>query len=415
MPSYYIWTIGCQMNRAESERLANALARQGYTPAGSAEKAELIILNTCVVRGHAEDKVVNKLANLKAFKQKRPGVKLAVTGCFVAGDAAALKARFPYVDYFFAAGVMPDWVSGARPVFVEKPEIAVFVPIIQGCDNFCSYCIVPYRRGRERSRPLPEIVDEVSGLVARGAREVTLLGQNVDSYGHDLPGKPDLAALLAALNAIDGLWRIRFLTNHPKDLSTGLIAAMASLDKVCESINLPVQAGDDELLKAMRRGYTVAHYRALVAELRASVPEIAITTDVIVGFPGETEEQFRNTAALLAELRFDAVHAAAYSPREGTAAAKLPDDVPPEVKKERLAFVEKQQEAIAAEINGRLLGAEVEVLVDGRQKGKWQGRARSDKLVFFTGGEHLAGRLVTVKVDHTGPWSLQGKFEKIIK
>lgn len=415
MPSYNIWTIGCQMNRAESERLASALASLGYTAASGAENADLIILNTCVVRGHAEDKVVNKLANLKALKQKNPGLKLAVTGCFVSGDAAALKKRFPYVDYFFAAGVVPEWVSLERPVFVEKPEVAAFVPIIQGCDNFCSYCIVPYRRGRERSRPLEEIVTEVRGLVGGGAREVTLLGQNVDSYGHDLTDKPDLAALLTELNEVDNLWRIRFLTNHPKDMSGRLIYAMAALEKVCESINLPVQAGDDETLKAMHRGYTIARYRELVSALRVKVPGIAITTDVIVGFPGETDAQFRHTASLLSDLRFDAVHAAAYSSREGTAAAKLPDDVPPQVKKERLAGIEEQQEDIATDINARFMGTAVEVLVEGRQKGKWQGRTRGDKLVFFTGGEQLAGHLVLVLIDHTGPWSLSGKFERIVK
>jgi tRNA-2-methylthio-N6-dimethylallyladenosine synthase len=342
-------------------------------------------------------------------------MQLAVTGCFVSDDTVGLKRRFPFVDYFFAAGVAPEWLTPERPLFVEKPQIATLVPIIQGCDNFCSYCVVPFRRGREHSRPMAEIVEEVRGLAARGAREVTLLGQNVDSYGHDLPGKPDLAALLGELNAVEGLWRIRFLTNHPKDMSSRLIDAMAGLEKVCRSINLPVQAGDDTVLRAMRRGYTVEHYRQLVAELRAKVPGIAITTDVIVGFPGETEEQFRNTASLLAELRFDAVHAAAYSPREETVAARLPDDVPPETKKERLAFIEKQQETIAAEINARMLGSPAEVLVEGRQKGKWQGRTRSDKLVFFIGGEQLAGRLVLVSIDHTGSWSLSGKFEKIVK
>ncbi len=415
MPSYHIWTIGCQMNRAESERLAAALAGQGYTASARAEEADLIILNTCVVRAHAEDKVVNNLYNMKTLKLRRPGLKLAVTGCFVGEDATSLKKRFPYVDYFFAAGVVPDWLGVSSLTYSPTAAVTSLVPIIQGCNNFCTYCIVPYRRGREHSRPIAEVVAEVERLVACGAREVTLLGQNVDSYGHDLPGKPDLADLLAELNAVPDLWRIRFLTNHPKDLSPRLIDAVATLDKVCENINLPVQAGDDSILKAMHRGYTVEHYRGLMAELRRRVPGIAVTTDVIVGFPGETEAQFRNTAALLAELRFDAVHVATYSPRAGTAAASLPDDVPPAVKKERLAVIEKQQEAIASGINAGLLGAEVEVLVTGRQKGKWQGRTRSDKLVFFGSGGALSGRLVTVDIGHTGPWSLQGIFNRIIK
>jgi tRNA-2-methylthio-N6-dimethylallyladenosine synthase len=407
MPFYHIWTIGCQMNRAESERLASALSARGYQPS-TAEKADLVIANTCVVRGHAEQKVLNKLQNLKALKKRRTGLKLAVTGCFVGGDASALKERFPFVDYFFAAGIVPDWVSLSRPLFIEKPGISIYVPIIQGCNNFCSYCIVPYRRGIEHSRPLDEIVAEVKALTEHGAREVTLLGQNVDSYGRDLEGKPDLAQLLGELNSVDGLARIRFLTNHPKDMSSRLIEAIGSLEKVCESINLPVQAGDDRLLKAMRRGYTVQQYRELVLHIRNRVPGIAITTDVIVGFPGETEEEFSNTACLLTELRFDAVHVAAYSPREETAASRLTDDISPQAKKERLAIIERQQEKIATSINARMLGCTEELLVEGRQKGKWQGRTRSDKLVFFTGGERLEGRLVQVKIEKTGPWSLQG-------
>ena len=415
MPSYYIWTIGCQMNRAESERLVDGLARQGYVSSTSADKADLIILNTCVVRGSAEEKVVNKLVNMKVIKNRRPGARIAVTGCFVSDDVAALKARFPFVDYFFPAGSVPDWASSFPQASIEKTGVCTYVPIIQGCNNFCTYCIVPYRRGREKSRPVIDIVQEVKGLVAGGTREVTLLGQNVDSYGHDLPDRPDLADLLAELSDISDLWRIRFLTNHPKDMDMRLIQAIADLEKVCENVNLPVQAGDDDILRAMNRGYTVAHYRALVATLRSKVPGISLTTDVIVGFPGETEIQFNNTAQLLRELKFGAVHVAAYSPRVGTPAALLSDDVAPEVKKERLALIEKQQETLVGEANAALLGTMVEVLVESRQKGKWQGRGRNDKLVFFTGGEDLIGRLVMVRIDQTGPWSLQGKTEQVVK
>ncbi|MCL2149727.1 MAG: MiaB/RimO family radical SAM methylthiotransferase [Dehalococcoidia bacterium] len=415
MPFYFIWTIGCQMNRAESERLAGALVRQGYAPATVADAADLIILNTCVVRGHAEDKVLNKLANMRTLKHKHPKMRLAVTGCFVTEDTAALVARFPFVDYFFPAGVVPDWVSLGSQALIERPGICAYVPIIHGCDNFCTYCIVPYRRGREKSRSLADIVQEVRKLVEGGTREVTLLGQNVDSYGHDLPGRSDLANLLAELADLPDLWRLRFLTNHPKDMNTRLIQAMASLEKVCQSVNLPVQAGDDDILKAMHRGYSVAHYRALVAALRNSMPEVVITTDVIVGFPGETEAQFKNTAELLKDLRFASVHVATYSPRAGTVAARLPDDVAPEIKKERLSFIEQQQQAIAGELNAALLGMEIEVLVEGRQGGKWWGRGENDKLVFFTGGEHLSGRLVVVRIDQAGPWSLQGKMGQIVK
>jgi tRNA-2-methylthio-N6-dimethylallyladenosine synthase len=248
--------------------------------------------------------------------------------------------------------------------------------------------------------------------VRRGAKEVTLLGQNVDSYGNDLPEKPDLAGLLTELNDIKGLMRLRFLTNHSKDMSPKLIDAVASLDRVCEQINLPVQAGDNDILKLMRRGYTVEHYRRLIEEIRGKIPDIALSTDIIVGFPSETEEQFLNTYRLLEELRFDAVHVAAYSTREGTIAAReMTDDVPPEEKARRLGEVERLQEGIATEINSRLMGETVEVLVETKKKGKWQGRTRSDKLVFFGDAADRLGQLVRVKIDKTSPWSLQGKPE----
>jgi tRNA-2-methylthio-N6-dimethylallyladenosine synthase len=414
MPKYHIWTIGCQMNKAESERLASYFEQLGYKASDSIAGADLIVLNSCVVRQHAEDRVVNKLHALKSLKQANPSLTLAVTGCLVNADTAKLRKRFPQVDHFFRPGERPPWPEGVGwgQVLPRNPTPCSYVPIIQGCDNFCSYCIVPYRRGREQSRPMPEIVDEVRELVRRGTREVTLLGQNVDSYGHDLPGKPDLAELLYALNPIEGLYRIRFLTNHPKDMSPRLIEAIARLDKVCEQLNLPVQAGSDEILKAMRRGYTAERYRRLIIEIRDRIPEIALTTDVIVGFPGETEEQFRQTADLLAELRFDAVHVAAYSPRPGTFAAEnLADDVPPEEKKRRFDHIERLQEAIATEINARLQNRVVEVLAEGEVRGRWQSRARSGKLVFFSDDGDRTGQLVKIRIEKTSPWSLQGRVE----
>jgi tRNA-2-methylthio-N6-dimethylallyladenosine synthase len=414
VPRYYIWTIGCQMNKAESERLGSFFEHLGYQATDTAEDADLIVLNSCVVRQNAENKVVNKLANLKALKRTNPGLKLAVTGCLVGPDIDSLRARFPQVDYFFKAGSYPDWLPAAGislPLLPVQPAVSTYVSIIQGCNNFCAYCIVPYRRGREKSRPPEDIVCEVKELVRRGVKEVTLLGQNVDSYGHDLPDKPELADLLEAINSIDGLVRIRFLTNHPKDMSNRLIEAMARLDKVCENINLPVQNGDDAILKLMKRGYTVEHYRKLVHSIRNKVPEIALTTDIIVGFPTETDSQFINTKNLLEELRFDAAHLAAYSPREGTFAAReLTDDVPPDDKARRLDILEKIQEKIAGEINSAWLGKTVEVLVDGKKGGKWQGRTRTDKLVFFKSEEYCFGRLIRVKIDNVGPWSLQGKI-----
>jgi len=401
------------MNKAESERLSSYFEQLGYQPA-AADEADLIVLNSCVVRQSAEDRVVNKLHNLRQMKRARPELTIAVTGCLVNADSAKLERRFPQVDYFFKPGDCPQWLEkpGWEQALPPRPAPSTYVSIIQGCDNFCSYCIVPYRRGRNRSRPPEEIVHEVRELVKRGAKEVTLLGQNVDSYGGDLPEKPELADLLYELNAIDGLFRIRFLTSYPRDISPRLIEAVAALDKVCEQLSLPVQSGSDEILVAMRRGYTVEQYRQLIAEIKAKIAGVALSTDVIVGFPSETESQFQETVDLLAELRFDTVHVAAYSPRAGTLSAeKLEDNVPAEEKRGRLGRVERLQEGIATEINARLLGKTVEVLVEGRKKGRWYGRTRSDKLVFCSDDNDCLGKLININIEKTSPWSLQGRVE----
>jgi len=412
MANYYIWTIGCQMNKAESERLGSYLEQLGYQATATAEAADLVVLNSCVVRQHAENRVINKLNALKSLKGLHPNLTLAVTGCLVNSEVDHLSKNFPHVDYFFKPGDYPQWLEKPKSgqVLPQHPSPSTFVPIIQGCDNFCSYCIVPYRRGRERSRPVEEIVSEVKQLVHRGVKEVTLLGQNVDSYGHDLPDKPDLADLLYELNALDGLARIRFLTNHPKDMSSKLIEAIAKLDKVCEQISLPVQSGDDDILKAMGRGYTVEHYRQLITEIRSKIPGVALSTDVIVGFPSESDQQFQQTVSLLSELRFDTVHVAAYSPRPGTIAAReYENNIPPAEKRERLNKIEQLQERIAGEINAQLLGKAVEVLVEGRKGDKWQGRTRSGKLVFFNSNSDCLGQIVKILIEKTSPWALQGK------
>jgi tRNA-2-methylthio-N6-dimethylallyladenosine synthase len=412
MLKYYIWTIGCQMNKAESERLAARFEELGYLASGGVGEADLIVLNSCVVRQNAEDRVINKLRDLRHLKNQKPDIVLALTGCMVDSDTAGLHKKYPFVDYFFKPGEYPPWLEKPEALSLPvRPPPSAYVTISQGCDNFCSYCIVPYRRGRERSRPVEEIVCEVRELVRRGAKEIILLGQNVDSYGHDLPGTPDLADLLTELSKIEGLLRLRFLTNHPKDMSRKLIETIAGLDKVCEQINLPAQAGSDEILKAMKRGYSIARYRGLVERIREKVPGVAIGTDIIVGFPGESESHFRQTLDLLSTLNFDTVHVAAYSPRTGTAAARdYPDDVPPEVKKERLGRVEELQKKIQSGINARLLGGVTEILVEGRKKGKGYGRTRTDKLVFFSSTGDYHGQLVRIKIEKTSPWSLQGKI-----
>jgi len=414
MLQYYIWTEGCQMNKAESERLGSYLEQHGYQAVATPETADAIIVNSCVVRQSAESKAVNRINSLKALKRAHPSLTLAVTGCLVNSNTDQLKKSFPHVDYFFKPGDFPPWLSRpeSQPI-PGHPQVSTFVTIIQGCNNFCSYCIVPYRRGREQSRPIAEIAGEVAELVRRGTREVTLLGQNVDSYGHDLPQQPDLADLLTKLNTIDGLARIRFLTNHSKDMSSRLIAAVGRLDKVCEHINLPVQAGDNDILQAMRRGYTVEQYRQLIADIRRQIPDVALSTDVIVGFPGETERQFQQTVSLLSDIRFDTVHVAAYSPRPGTIATReLTDDVPREEKERRLKLIEQLQEKIAGEINRRLSGTTVEVLVEGTKGDKWLGRTRTGKLVFFRASEYYMGQLVFITIDKTSPWSLQGKIKQ---
>ncbi|MCL0029473.1 tRNA (N6-isopentenyl adenosine(37)-C2)-methylthiotransferase MiaB [Dehalococcoidia bacterium] len=419
MYRFHIWTIGCQMNKADSQRLAWDLERLGYQHVQRAEEADIIVLNSCVVRQNAENKVLNKLSNLKALKRKRPDATLVLAGCMVDSAVDGLKSAFPHVDLFLRPQGFDELLTHVKDLSSAQTQNisptpplppTAFVPIIQGCNNFCTYCIVPYRRGREKSRPLAEIIGEVQGLIQGGVKQVTLLGQNVNSYGHDLPGKPDLADLLRELNQIDGLARIRFLTSHPKDMDQKLIEAVASLDKVCEHISLPVQSGDNEILKAMRRGYTIEQYRELVFRIRSAIPDVALSTDVIVGFPNEDRERFRRTLDLLQELRFDTVHVAAYSPRPATIAArKLEDNVEPAEKKGRLCQVEEIQEQIAAERNALLLGQTVEVLVEGRKGSRWQSRTRTDKLVFFDSPADCLGQLLQVEIEHAGPWSLQGK------
>ncbi len=434
MPRYFIWTIGCQMNKAESRQIAGYLDSAGYQAASSFAHADLVVLNTCVVRQSAEDKVLGTLGLLKGLKDKHPDLQILVTGCFVNSHTQQLQTRFPHVDLLFKPGDFPELIAwGQRrsiPIEQRLPRYAgnhsrtgsppcALIPIIQGCDNFCSYCIVPYRRGREVSRPVGEIVCEVRALVRTGTREVTLLGQNVDSYGHDLPGHPDLADLLAELRGVGELARIRFLTNHPKDISPKLTGAMSSTQsmlsagQVCEHLELPVQSGDDDILKAMRRGYTVERYRELVRTIRSKIPQLSLSTDLIVGFPGETEEQFEHSLSLIEEMRFDVVHVAAYSPRAGTIAwREFQDDIPAVVKKARVNQIEQVQTAIASEINSRLQGKEVEVLVEGRKGGKWFGRTRSNKLVFFEDAGDWLGELANIQIERTSPWSLKGQVKK---
>jgi tRNA-2-methylthio-N6-dimethylallyladenosine synthase len=351
-------------------------------------------------------------------------------GCFV-DEIPALEHQYPWVDAFIEPSDITAVVelaqNHASRIAHHVPEpsvpypqlpVSVGVPISQGCDHLCTYCIVRLRRGPEVSRPVDEIVAEVQDLAGRGLKEVTLLGQNVDSYGRDLlpieGGRlPDLAHLLEAIHQVEGLVRIRFLTSHPTDMTDHLIETSARLPKVCEHMEVPVQSGDDAVLRRMGRGYTVAYFRDLVARIRRVMPGVGLATDIIVGFPGETEAQFQSTYRLLEDLRFDTVHVAAYSPRAGTPADRLPDDVPPEERERRRKSVDDLQKRIVAEINAQFLGQAVEVLVEERHRGKWRGRIRTNKLVFFdVDGKDWRGKLPRVRITWTGPWSMQGEVEE---
>ncbi|GBD11737.1 tRNA-2-methylthio-N(6)-dimethylallyladenosine synthase [bacterium HR23] len=421
--SFAIWTIGCQMNKADSERLASALSQLGLEETDDFRQADVIVLNSCVVRQSAEEKVVGTLGLVKPLKERRPGRIIALMGCMVGPKPDTLRQRFPYVDVFarpqeyrpildlVGRRLGVNWEGCLSSFIPLRPGVSAFIPVIHGCDRMCTFCIIPYRRGREVSRPLEEVVQEARLLAQKGVREVVLLGQIVDRYGHDLPGRPDLADLLEAVHRVPGIERIRFLTSHPADMTDRIIQAVARLEKVCKHINIPVQAGDDEVLARMRRGYTRDDYLRLIERIRSAIPDVALSTDVIVGFCGETEAQFRRTLDLLAEVRFDKVHIAPYSPRPGTIASRrMEDDVPPEEKRRRVQEAERLQERIAGEINARYLGKTVEVLVDGRERGKWRGRTTTDKLVFFPDGERdYMGKLVEVRITRASPWALQGE------
>ena len=435
MPTFHIWTLGCQMNQADSLKLAAGLEKVGYTPSDDPDAADLAVVNTCAVRQHAEDRAYGRLHELRQRRERGESLQVAVMGCMVGpeGDSErrALERRFPWVDVWarpqqFDPIIEAALDGGGDGRDVSEGELwtetfgaptgpTAFVPVVHGCDKFCTYCIVPLRRGRERSRPVAEVLDEVHHLAGRGVREVTLLGQTVEAYGHDLEGGDagaDLATLFEGIEDVDGIARVRFLTSYPKDMTDRIIDAVADLPKVCEHFNIPVQSGDDRMLERMRRGYTVAEYEERVARIRARMPEATIATDVIVGCPGETDEEFASTVDLLERLQFDVIHVAAYSPRPGTYAyRRLEDDVPREVKKERLHVVERIHASSAAMRNGTLLGARAEVLVEREDDRDGvptaTGRARGNQLVHFE-GSGLVGELVDVTIEETSPWSLRG-------
>jgi tRNA-2-methylthio-N6-dimethylallyladenosine synthase len=428
---YHIWTEGCQMNEADSEKLAAGLVKLGWEPAKKADDADLAVVNTCVVRQKAEDRAASYMGHLKRLKETHEGMQIAVMGCMVGPRTDDLRSRFPFVDVWarpqnfdvIIRQLMPDDDLGGEfwpETFPEPKGPTAFVPIIHGCNKFCTYCIVPFRRGREKSRTIEDVTREVASMARRGVREVTLLGQTVEAFGKDLPEadgrKPDLADLFQSLSAIDEIVRIRFLTSYPRDMTDRIIRAVGELPKVCEHFNIPVQAGENEMLARMRRGYEIEEFLECVSRIRAHVPLASLSTDVIVGFCGETEAQFQRTMDVLEQVRFDKVHVAAYSPRPGTFAwRQLEDDVPQDEKMRRLHAVEALQERIATEINAVYLGSTQEVLVEGENEGTFTGRSRTNKLVHFVAEEPPAfGDLVQVLVTKTTPWSLQGELAKAV-
>lgn len=439
--TYYVQTWGCQMNEEDSEQMGLYLQSIGLTPAASLREASVIVLNTCSVRQKPEDKAFSSLGEIAELKLERPDIIVGVAGCMAQARAEEIRRRAPHVDFVMGTGdlaALPGLVEeaaqqrrfrmrldlperrGSTVVDIPQrhlgraPKLKAFVPIQYGCDKFCTYCIVPITRGRERSRPSEHVIEEVESLAARGTKEVTLLGQTVNSYGKNLlEGRVPFAKLLWRLAEIDGLERIRYTSPYPRDFRSDLIAAIRDCPQVMEHCHLPMQAGDDDLLREMKRVYTVESFMAIVRSLRDAVPDIGLTTDVIVGFPGETEAMFENTLRAMEAVRFDGAFMFAYSIRPGTPAGDHPDQIPAAVKKVRLNRLIELQNRITVEKNAEWVGREVEVLVEGpspKNPDVLQGYSREYRMVHFAGSPERAGRLARVRVTGSALWGLRGEL-----
>lgn len=443
--SYWITTFGCQMNKADSERMAGILETIGYRPAEDEQRADLVLYNTCTIRDNAEQKVYSHLGRQALRKRANPHLTLVLAGCVAQQEGEALLRRVPELDLVMGPqhanrlGSLLERVEQGQQVVATEAHhiledittarrestVCAWVNVIYGCNERCTYCVVPSVRGREQSRPPEAIRREMEGLAARGFREVTLLGQNIDAYGRDLPGitpegrrQHTLTDLLRFVHGVEGIERIRFATSHPRYFTDRLIDTCADLEKVCEHFHIPFQSGDDDVLRAMARGYSVDRYRRIIERIRARMPDAAISADVIVAFPGESDAQFRRTLALVEEIGFDQVNTAAYSPRPGTPAADWPDQLAEAVKVERLrelnALVERQARSRSARYRGRSL----EVLVEGpnpRDTAQMMGRTRTNRLTFFPsrrpdGSAIAAGALVAVAIEQVRPFSLSGRL-----
>lgn len=433
MKQVYIGVYGCQMNISDAERMEGQLRTIGYKRTAVMEDADLILLNTCCVRETAEDKVYGKIGEIKHLKQRKPNMIFGITGCMAQKESDRLIKRAPHIDFVLGTnkvhelahvvqeleqehGHVIDTQLGETELPDDVPvarsgRLSAWVPIMYGCNNFCTYCIVPYVRGRERSRMPEDIVREVEQAVAQGYKEVTLLGQNVNSYGKD-HGRADFADLLSMVDAVPGIRRVRFMTSHPKDLSDRVIAAIRDGAHICEHIHLPVQYGSNKILKAMNRVYTVEQYKELVQRIRAALPHVSLTTDLIVGFPGETEEDFDEMLGFLREIRYDSAYTFIYSKRSGTPAAVMNHQVEEAVKKDRLNRLMSVQNEISLEINQSLQDQIMEVMVEGPSKQDetvWTGRTRTNKIVLFPHAEEQPGDFISIQITHPQTWVLKGR------
>ena len=434
---FYIQTYGCQMNQYDSERIAQVMRRSDYVQTDRVDAADLILLNTCSVRDKAEQKVYSALGSWKEFKDYRDGVIIGVGGCVAQQEGENLLRRVPHLDLVFGThnihklAELVEQVENLHtrpvettfyrdPAYMEESDgrtkvsgVKAFVTIMQGCNKVCSFCIVPHVRGREVSRPSAKVIAEVESLIAQGVKEVMLLGQNVNSYGKLTPGELSFAELLCRVDAVDGIERIRFTTSHPQDLSPQLVEAFATCKNLCEHLHLPVQSGSDEVLVRMRRGYSQQEYLQRIGRLRDRCPEVALSTDIIVGFPGETDAEFEQTLELLRHVEYDEIFSFMYSPRPQTVSAKIyDDDIPDDVKRERLRIVQALQQSISLVKNRRRIGDRDEILVDGSSKlknGQLMGRTRTNRIVNITAPENLVGQIVPVRITSATANSLLGE------
>lgn len=430
-----IYTLGCQQNESDSEKLSGMLKKMGYTPTENPEEADVILFNTCAVRENAEKKLFGRVGALKPLKEKNPELLLGVCGCMAqeAGMEEKFRRRYRFVDMVFGTHALYRFPEILKKALSERTQVRdvsdidgevtegipvdrassvkSYVSVMYGCNNFCSYCIVPYVRGRERSRAYRDVINEVREIADSGCKEIMLLGQNVNSYN----GGVDFPELLYKVSEVPGIERIRFMSSHPKDISSELISVMAERENICNQLHLPVQSGSDRILKLMNRHYNTEHYLSIVDEVKKKIPDVTLTTDIIVGFPGETDEDFLKTVELLKTVRYDSIFSFIYSKRTGTPAEKMADVMTEEHKHENFSKMLEIQNEISLEKNKALIGSVQSVLVEGQSKtdhDKMSGRSEGGKLVHFSSDAVRPGDIVKVKIESVNTWTLSGKLEE---